>query len=98
VAGLVTGIGKRLATPIDSEQPWRATLRGGIVLELSFLLPILGWFVILPISVTIGCGAACIALLRKILISITVKVLGPRHPVSSKLDSTSYPETMGAQQ
>src|SRR5262249_44057605 len=98
VAGLITGIGRRLASPIDSEWPWRATLRGGIVLELSFLLPVLGWFVILPLSVTIGCGAACIALFRKVLVSITARTLGPRHPLSADADSTSYTDSMGAQQ
>ena len=98
VAGLVTGIGNRLASPIDSQQPWRATVRGGIVLELSFLLPMLGWFVILPLSVMIGCGAASIVLFRKAFILIVPKILGPRHPISAKLDSNSYADTMGAQQ
>ena len=62
VAGFVTSIGERLASPVDSDRPWRATLRGGIVLELSYLLPILGWFVILPVSLIIGCGAASLSL------------------------------------
>lgn len=64
VAGLATAIGERLASRIDAGQAWRATLRGGIALELSYLLPILGWFGILPISITIGCGANLIALFR----------------------------------
>jgi hypothetical protein len=58
VAGLATSVGQRLASRVDEEQPWRATLRGGIVLELTYLLPILGWFVILPVSIVVGCGAA----------------------------------------
>src|SRR5438067_2539108 len=57
VAGLATCIGQRLTSPADAEQSWRATLRGGIILELPYLLPILGWFGILPISIIIGCGA-----------------------------------------
>jgi hypothetical protein len=67
VAGLVTVVGERLAGPsvnIDSQQPWRATLRGGVVLGLASLLPILGWFVILPVAVIIGCGANLLSLLR----------------------------------
>ena len=63
VAGLATCIGRRLTSPSDEERPWRATLRGGIVLELSYLLPILGWFVILPASIITGCGAATLSLL-----------------------------------
>ena len=69
VAGLVTVVGERLAEPsgnIDSQQPWRATLRGGIALGLASLLPILGWFVILPVAVIIGCGANLLSLLRAV--------------------------------
>jgi hypothetical protein len=64
VAGLATAIGQRLASRIDEEQPWRATLRGGIVLELTYLLPILGWFVILPMSIVIGCGATTLSIFK----------------------------------
>ena len=65
VAGLATCLGERLASPVDAIRPWRATLRGGIVLELTYLLPILGWFVILPLSTIIGAGAVTLALLRR---------------------------------
>jgi hypothetical protein len=67
VAGLVTVVGERLAEPLgnmDSQRPWRATLRGGVALGLASLLPILGWFVILPVAVIIGCGANLLSLLR----------------------------------
>jgi hypothetical protein len=67
VAGLVTVIGERLAEPsgnADSRPPWRSTLRGGVALGLASLLPILGWFVILPAAVIIGCGANLLSLFR----------------------------------
>src|SRR5262249_13206616 len=60
VAGLVTVVGERLAGPsgnIDPQQPWRATLRGGVALGLASLLPILGWFLILRVVVICACGA-----------------------------------------
>jgi hypothetical protein len=63
VAGLATCIGERLTSPSDYTRPWRATLRGGVALELSYLLPILGWFLILPASLIIGCGAATLSLI-----------------------------------
>lgn len=66
VSGLVTSIGRRLATPLDEQRPWRSTLRGGVVLELAYLLPILGWFVILPASIIIGSGAANLGLLSRL--------------------------------
>jgi hypothetical protein len=71
VAGMVTSIGARLPSPDDPLRPWRTTLRGGIVLELAFLLPILGWFGILPLAMTIGSGAAGMGLLQKLRASLT---------------------------
>jgi hypothetical protein len=62
VAGLVTTIGQRLKSPVDAARPWRATLRGGIILELTYLIPVLGWFVILPASMIIGAGAVTMGL------------------------------------
>lgn len=61
VAGLVTHIGRRLRSPIDADRPWRATLRGGIVLALTFLLPIVGWFLVLPVSAITGVGATTLS-------------------------------------
>ena len=63
--GLCAMIGSRLASPADEQRPWRATLKGGIVLELSFLLPLAGWFLLLPLALISGAGAATIALFRR---------------------------------
>jgi len=65
VAGLATCIGERLASPADTGRAWRATLRGSIVLVLTYLLPGLGWFVIIPASFIIGSGSAVLALLNR---------------------------------
>lgn len=58
IAGLTTSIGMKLPSPADADRPWQATIRGSIVLELAFLLPILGWFLILPSAIIIGSGCA----------------------------------------
>ncbi len=56
-AGLTLRIGSGLPSPRDEREPWRRVLRGGILLAFSFLLPIVGWFV-LPIWVLVsGFGA-----------------------------------------
>jgi len=73
VSGLATAIGRRLSSPLDEQSPWRATLRGGIVLELTYLLPIFGWFVILPASIIIGSGAANLSLLSKLRMTLFAK-------------------------
>lgn len=79
VSGLATSIGRRLAAPLDEQRPWRSTLRGGVVLELAYLLPFLGWFVILPASIIIGSGAANLGLLSKLKLALfaTNSVLSP---------------------
>lgn len=56
-SGLVAQIGYGLANPSDETQPWRRVLRGGIVLGLTFVFPLIGWFLILPLSLILGIGA-----------------------------------------
>ena len=56
-AGLADRIGSGLPAPIDAEQPWRRVLRGGAVLGLLFLVPFLGWFAVLPLTLASGLGA-----------------------------------------
>jgi hypothetical protein len=73
VSGLATAIGRRLSSPVDEKSPWRATLRGGTALGLSYLLPILGWFVVLPASIIIGTGAITVALLSKLKLQTATK-------------------------
>lgn len=60
-AGLVLRIGAGLASPVDAAQPWRRSLRGGLVLGLAFVMPLLGWFVLLPWTLTSGMGAFVLA-------------------------------------
>jgi hypothetical protein len=57
VAGFVTHIGRRLASPVDADRPWKATVRGGIALEMAWLIPVLGWLGLLPITLILGAGA-----------------------------------------
>src|SRR5258705_13372327 len=56
-AGLAAQIGAGLASPADQTQAWRRVLRGGSVLGLTFILPLVGWFLILPVSLIMGVGA-----------------------------------------
>ncbi|MFV1995901.1 MAG: hypothetical protein ACC661_10735, partial [Verrucomicrobiales bacterium] len=46
--GLSRRIGTGLLLPGHETQPWRRVLGGGTVLSLTFLLPVVGWFVLLP--------------------------------------------------
>ena len=65
VSGLATQIGNRLPSPADKDKAWRPTLRGSIILALSWLLPLVGWFLIIPVSVIHGAGATTRSLFPK---------------------------------
>lgn len=60
-AGLSERVGRGLVHADDARTPWRRSLRGGTVLALTFLLPIVGWFVVLPAVLLSGCGAMLLA-------------------------------------
>ncbi len=60
-AGLARRIGSGLPAPPDATQPWRRVLRGGVVLALTFLLPLIGQFVVMPLVLAAGSGAAVIS-------------------------------------
>ncbi|MBK8222916.1 MAG: hypothetical protein IPK73_18020 [Candidatus Obscuribacter sp.] len=57
LSGLVTLVGRRLPSPRDQVRPWLPTLRGGLLMVLSFILPLLGWFLLLPAALVIGYGS-----------------------------------------
>lgn len=58
IAGLSTVIGNRLPSPGDVERPWKSTIRGSVILGFVWVLPFLGWFVLMPSSLFIGAGAS----------------------------------------
>ena len=60
-AGLSRRIGEGLVSRLDEQQPWRRVLRGSIVLALTFLLPVVGWFIVLPWTLISGFGAALLS-------------------------------------
>jgi hypothetical protein len=64
-AGLCQRIGNGLPAPLDEFQPWRRVYRGGAVLALTFVLPIVGWFAIFFWTLISGFGAAVIVLSRR---------------------------------
>jgi hypothetical protein len=63
-AGLALRIGRGLKSERDTREPWRAVMRGGIVLGLTFVLPFLGTFVLMPFAFISGAGAFVLSCLR----------------------------------
>ena len=64
-AGLCDRIGAGLPGDADSRLPWRRVLRGGIVLSFAFVLPVIGWFLVLPWTLVSGVGASLGSLRRR---------------------------------
>ncbi len=64
-AGLGERVGRGLVHADDARSPWRRSLRGGSVLALTFLLPVVGWFVVFPGVLLSGCGAVLTAMRRR---------------------------------
>jgi hypothetical protein len=64
-AGLALRIGASMNSSLDATQPWRRVLRGSVVLSLTFLLPVVGWFIVMPWTLVSGLGAAVSAMFQK---------------------------------
>ena len=57
-AGLAFRIGQGMPAPGDEAQPWKRVLRGGTALALTFLLPVLGQVLAIPLILASGLGAS----------------------------------------
>jgi len=77
-AGLARHIGARLGE-LESAGQYSVVLRGGTILALTFLLPGVGWFVLLPFTLISGLGAALLSL------------KGPRAEAITTLESDAQP-------
>ena len=57
-AGLAAQVGTGLGADPNERTYWRRTWRGGLVLGLTFILPLIGWLLILPGTLIVGIGAS----------------------------------------
>ena len=64
-AGLARRIGLGMPSPADEAQPWKGVLRGGAALALTFLLPILGQLIVIPLVLASGLGASTLTWVAK---------------------------------
>lgn len=64
LSGLATRIGDTVAGPADEARPWLALVKGSVVLGLACLVPILGWFLLMPGLLVAGAGASLLAVVR----------------------------------
>jgi hypothetical protein len=94
-AGLAYRIGLGLPVPGDGERPWRAVGRGGVVLALTFLLPVLGQLLVIPLVLAAGAGAGFWAWLSarrrkpaEVLPEAAVVVAAPTAGVSAEVSES----------
>ncbi len=81
-AGLASLIGQRLNSPEDVHQPWKRVYRGGVVLAITFVFPLVGWFLVLPATLLSGFGAALISLAGR-----KKQVMAPTEPTAGTLQA-----------
>ncbi len=64
-AGVAARMGIRLTRQAQDSQPDTAAfVRGAVAFELAAAFPLLGWFIVIPLGVTVSLGAAIFAVLR----------------------------------
>ncbi|MDB4298332.1 hypothetical protein N9910_01190, partial [bacterium] len=56
-AGLCQRMGQGLRKVDDEGQEWLGVKRGGTVLGLMMIFPVLGWFLVIPVTLLSGMGA-----------------------------------------
>ena len=87
-AGVALRIGQGLKSARDATEPWRQVLRGGIVLALTFVLPFLGTFIVLPLAFVSGFGAILLSSFRRRKVPAALPVPAEQVPSSSALPAT----------
>lgn len=92
-AGLALRIGQGLPSGRDESEPWRRVLRGSIVLALSFVLPFIGWFAVMPFAFVAGFGVFLLGLLQRkpavapALVPPPVPMPAPVYPETASVES-----------
>lgn len=56
------GLASHVGTGLGAEEEWRRVFHGGIALGLTFILPGVGWFLVLPLTLVMGVAATVLSL------------------------------------
>lgn len=71
-AGMSRLLGQRLALWSDPVSRLKNLLRGAVVYELAGIMPVVGWFLFLPLMVILSIGAAVAALFTRSVVEEAV--------------------------
>lgn len=64
LSGIAGVVGARLGAADSS--PFAATIKGGAAISVAWVLPFLGWFGLLPLSIVVGAGATTIGIFNRL--------------------------------
>ena len=79
-AGLAGRLGSELnRRSAGSLSPAAGFVRGAMVLELASVFPLLGWFLVIPLTTLAALGASALALLHREPAPVPGEAAGPRH-------------------
>ncbi len=87
LSGLVGTVGARLGSADQPASPYAATIKGGTALAMAWVLPFLGWFGLLPLSIVIGAGATTIGIFNRL--AAHERKVAPAAPPSQTLPSAA---------
>jgi hypothetical protein len=79
-SGLALRVGTGLKAARDEAEPWRRVLRGGVVLALTFVLPFVGWLVMVW-TFAAGFGAFLLAWPKRIKL-VTAEPMPAAEPAA----------------
>lgn len=72
-AGIAALMGQRMRQAGMQTSASGALLRGAIALELAVIVPLIGWFIVLPLATICALGAASLALRRRPRVAAAVQ-------------------------
>lgn len=66
LSGVAGVVGARLGSRDAESTPFARTIKGGAALSVAWVLPFIGWFGLLPISIVVGAGATTIGIFNRL--------------------------------
>jgi hypothetical protein len=79
-AGWALRVGAGLKSDRDAREPWRRVMRGGIVVGITFVLPFIGTFAVLPFVFLSGFGAFLLCSFQRQRAAVTTPAAAPLPP------------------
>ncbi len=90
------GIAEHVGRMGGERDGWRSVARGGFFMTLTWALPLLGWFVALPLTLAAGIGCLVFGLRRERMVLASAMAPASLAPPSAPLHADSAPTSSAA--